>query len=319
MNAAAQHDLHTFMAQVSDELSSEYQRIYARAAQDPGTAGDEGEENWATILREWLPPYFHVETKGRLISFDGRMSPQVDVLVLKPAYPRKLRKKKVWLAGGVAAAFECKTTLKAKHLRESAKRAQDIKSTVEPRKGSYRVELCAPIVYGILAHSHSWQGENSDPIGNVGRQVEDGLSQLAHPALGVDIVCVADLATWTYQYTSSYGTQWARNPAELETQFGGPFGPMTSMLCSCGGSPGQQESFRPLGALIATLTQRLAWEDVSTRDIADYFRRSNLSGNASGTMRPWPLTIYSEEVRSRAASGYFTNGVAWDDWSISGP
>src|SRR3954470_9041890 len=91
------HDLHQFMAQVSDEMASEYARIYARAAEDPGTAGDEGEENWATLFREWLPPQYHVQTKGRLISHDGRMSPQVDVLILKPSYPRKLLEKKVWL------------------------------------------------------------------------------------------------------------------------------------------------------------------------------------------------------------------------------
>ena len=44
------HDLHKFMSQVTDEMASEYQRIHARAEEDPGTAGDEGEENWATLL-----------------------------------------------------------------------------------------------------------------------------------------------------------------------------------------------------------------------------------------------------------------------------
>jgi hypothetical protein len=110
MAAKTSHALHTFMAQVTNEMASEYERIYARAAEDPGTAGDEGEENWAALLREWLPPNYHVKTKGRLLSHDGSMSPQIDVLVLKPSYPLKLLEKKIWLADGVAAAFECKTT-----------------------------------------------------------------------------------------------------------------------------------------------------------------------------------------------------------------
>ena len=35
-------DLHIFMSQVADEMASEYARIYAQAAEDPGMAGDEG-------------------------------------------------------------------------------------------------------------------------------------------------------------------------------------------------------------------------------------------------------------------------------------
>lgn len=123
-----EHDLHTFMAQITHEMASEYDRIYAKTCDDPGTAGDEGEENWATLLREWLPPAYHVATKGRLISSDGRMSPQIDVLVLKPFYPRKLQEKKVWLANGVAAVFECKTTLRAEHISASAERCQAFKA-----------------------------------------------------------------------------------------------------------------------------------------------------------------------------------------------
>ena len=45
MSDTQPHDLHTFMEQVTREIASEYKRIYTRAAEDPGTAGDEGEEN----------------------------------------------------------------------------------------------------------------------------------------------------------------------------------------------------------------------------------------------------------------------------------
>src|ERR1700722_12317245 len=161
------HALHTFMAQVTDEMASEYARIYARAAEDPGTAGDEGEENWAGLLREWLPPNYHVRTKGRLLSHDGTMSPQIDVLVLKPSYPLKLLQKKVWLAEGVAAAFECKTTLTAAHVADSVARCATFKGLYKPRTGSPRRELRSPLIYGILAHSHTWKGAASRPVENV--------------------------------------------------------------------------------------------------------------------------------------------------------
>ena len=49
------HELAYLLQQVQETLASEYQRIVARAQEDPGTAGDQGEENWAGFLRQWLP------------------------------------------------------------------------------------------------------------------------------------------------------------------------------------------------------------------------------------------------------------------------
>ena len=106
------HDLVNFMQALTREMDAEYQRIQKRASEDPGTAGDQGEENWAEVLRLWLPPTYQVVTKGRIISQqDTPPSPQVDVLVLKPTYPKGLLNKKLYLAAGVEAAFECKITL----------------------------------------------------------------------------------------------------------------------------------------------------------------------------------------------------------------
>ena len=67
MTKQKSHDLYDFMLQISDEMSAEYNRIQMRATEDPGTAGDQGEENWAEVLREWLPRTYEVVTKGRII------------------------------------------------------------------------------------------------------------------------------------------------------------------------------------------------------------------------------------------------------------
>jgi hypothetical protein len=45
MSQQKSHDLHNFMRQISTEMSAEYDRIRMRATEDPGTAGDQGEEN----------------------------------------------------------------------------------------------------------------------------------------------------------------------------------------------------------------------------------------------------------------------------------
>ena len=62
------HDIHDFFNSSQQVIAREYARIRKRANEDPGTAGDQGEENWATLLRGWLPPYFHVVTKGRILT-----------------------------------------------------------------------------------------------------------------------------------------------------------------------------------------------------------------------------------------------------------
>ena len=146
------HELADFMRDATLQMSSDYDRIQKRAVDDPGTAGDQGEENWATLLRCWLPPIYQVVTKGRILSDEGSAGPQVDVLVLSSAYPKALIDKKLYLAGGVLAAFECKVTLKAVHIRDLVEHSVLISRLTPRRKGSPLRELNSPIVYGLLAH-----------------------------------------------------------------------------------------------------------------------------------------------------------------------
>jgi hypothetical protein len=312
------HDLHVFMDQITTEMASEYQRIYARSTEDPGTAGDEGEENWATLFREWLPPTYHVETKGRLISHDGRMSPQVDIVILKPSYPKKLLEKKVWMAGGIAAAFECKNTLTAAHVTSSVERCAIFKSLFLPRIGTPRAELRSPLVYGLLSHSHSWKGQRSNPIDNIRSALMAASEQIDQPRNLLDLICVADLACWHLVHIAFSEAKWTSDPVGYEKAFGAPGGPMTTHTCASRNSNQQRSEFRPVGALIAELVENLAWSEPSIRDIADYYNMANLQGNSSGTTRPWPYSIYSNVVHAGIAAGRLTNGVAWDEWAVTG-
>ena len=186
------------MAQVTQEMAAEYERIRKRATEDPGTAGDEGEENWAGVLREWLPPKYTVVTKGRIINSEGQASGQLDILVLKDSYPPKLRDKKLYLAAGVAAAFECKTTLTAAHVRQAMKTGAEMKNLYPSREGTPYEELHSSVIYGLLAHSHEWKGPNSTPKENIDKALRESDKQyIHHPRDSLDILCVADLASWT--------------------------------------------------------------------------------------------------------------------------
>ena len=44
------HDIHDFIISSQKEIADEYIRIRKRTLEDTGTAGDQGEENWASIF-----------------------------------------------------------------------------------------------------------------------------------------------------------------------------------------------------------------------------------------------------------------------------
>ena len=309
------HDLHDFMRQVSTEMASEYERIRRRSAEDPGTAGDQGEENWATLLRDWLPPTFEVVTKGRIIGSDGTTSPQVDVMVLKDVYPRKLLDKKLYLAGGVAAAFECKTTLRSAHIGNAVKTAGIIKKICPIRTGNPYDELHSPILYGLLSHSHSWTQPGSLPKSNIStRLVEFDRRHATHPRESLDLICVADLGFWGIaKLTFLKPIAPAPTSSTLEKKNGYA---VSAYRDQTEPEPGNvTKDFTPIGGLIAYLSRRLAWENPSLRPLAEYYEKTDMEGPGRGTQRHWSSSIYSNEVRHRVELGQLGGGV-WDKWGL---
>lgn len=168
--------------------------------------------------------------KGVIITESGYSSPQIDLLVLSPSYPPMLLGEKRYLAGGVVAAFECKTTLKAEHIKEAVKTAAEIRRNLPKRLGSPYKELNSTINFGLLAHSHSWKGAESNPIDNVERAFNDADSQyVQHPIESIDVVSIADLASWTvFKFTYDSPRFVGFNP-----ELSGPEGSaQTSYICS---------------------------------------------------------------------------------------
>lgn len=314
MAQVKKHDLYDFMQQISAEMAAEYNRIQMRATEDPGTAGDQGEENWATLLRDWLPQTYEVVTKGRIISQDGATSPQIDVLVLHETYPKKLLDKKLYLAAGVAAVFECKTTLKASHIVEAVENCVKVKSLHPKRVGTPYKELHTPMLYGLLAHSHSWKSANSTPEQNIEKKLhESDVAHVIHPRLQLDFLCVADLATWSSSAMTFLGPRQVPDWSSLAAAYG-PSGSATTAYVGHSLTENQVNQFTPIGVLISSLSQKLAWENPSLRGLADYYRIANIAGSGRGRMRMWPNSIYSDEIKGRIESGYITNGKPWDEW-----
>ncbi|HYW18488.1 MAG TPA: DUF6602 domain-containing protein [Nodularia sp. (in: cyanobacteria)] len=324
MKEVKNHDLFDFMLQISQEMSFEYERIQKRATEDPGTAGDQGEENWAELLRDWLPPTYQVVTKGRIISEDGKTSPQVDVIVLKSFYPKKLLNKKLYLAAGVAAAFECKVTLKAAHITEALKNCIEIKSLFPPRKGSPFKDLNTPIIYGLLAHSHSWKGEMSTPAENItNKLIEEDCRLVDHPRKMIDLICVADLGSWASSQRTFLLLNKGFSPDITLKQSRRLLIATTAYYGHTNSFENQVAHFKPVGAFIFYLFQKLAWENEEYRSLADYYQMTNISGAGNGRIREWGSNIFSDETKEKLdrniiglEKSILSNCKPWSEWSV---
>ena len=102
--------------------------------------------------------------------------------------------KKTYLAGGVLAAFECKLTLTSAYVTRAAATARIIHAMARPRTGTPYDELVSPLVYGLLAHRTALTDE---PEQRIDRLLQAAIDHDERPGIGLDLLCIADLATWT--------------------------------------------------------------------------------------------------------------------------
>jgi hypothetical protein len=294
------HELFDFLRQSSELIQDEYGRITRRSREDPGTAGDEGEENWRKLLTRWLPKAYQVVTKGRVLFRSGQASPHMDVLVLSPEYPNGLLDsgQKLYLAGGVIAAFECKLTLRQADIAKAFENARALSDGVPKRWGSPYRELHRPFIYGLLAHSHEWKSGGSRPQQNVTDGLKAGLNALEHPGQILDLVCVADLGTWTstrtltagYWEVDAHGSEEWKNPATRSVYAGFDLHERPPHLSA-------DTSFTNVGAMMVDLLMRIGRERPELRPFVNYFRSvPGLAGNSHGRARVWS----TDRVLSRA-------------------
>jgi len=311
------HDLIDFLNSVTKQIAEEYTRIQKRAVEDPGTAGDQGEENWASILRGWLPHTLHIVTKGRILSDKGMASPQVDIIILRPEYPPHLLDKKLYLAGGVLAAFECKVTLKATHIESFIKNSIEIKEHIPKQIGSPYKELQSPILYGLLAHSHSWKGKSSKPIETITANLLNNDEKLiTHPRQMPDIVCVANLACWATFKSPYIGPNIGRFWNQIMIDSYGAEGCATSAYhCYSKQRVNSEEVFSPIGSFIYILVSKMAMNNPGLRPLAQYYG-SVVGIGSQGYGRKWPATIYSDQIRATVQNGIRVSNDPYDEWCI---
>jgi hypothetical protein len=257
-----------------------------RTKEDPGTAGDAGEENWAELMRSWLPATLYVVTKGRIIFSSGETSPQVDVLVLSASYPKGLLNKKLYLAAGVIAAFECKITLRPIYIREAIQASVTIGSLVR-QDNSVRHH----IYYGLLAHSYRITAKRKRPEDVIGDAlIRHDRDIVRDPRDCLDFICVANLGTWAV-FKGGIPHPDKGNPV-LITAYMGPFDEAARQLQN----PEVNFDPDPIGRFLTGLLERFGKRDTEIAAIAEYFRDVELFGIAQGRFRYWEPTELPDQI-----------------------
>ncbi len=316
------NDLIDFFEQAASEMQQEYVRIKKDSKEDGGTAGDEGEENWANLLKRWLPKEYEIVTKGKIIFEDGSLSPQLDVLVLKSCYPVGLieRKVKKYLSRCVAAAFECKLTLKKEHFPKFFETARILKTKISDKGASPYKELHAPIIFGLLAHSSDVTASKKKLSHSIiSSEIEKGdLTYIKHPIEMPDLICVADLANWSL-LKNYIGPSIVPHWEKIAHIYGNQEHVFTSYIFQHVSSFEQMKGFTPIGGFISALTYKLSWANPNLRDLALYYCLGKIIANGKGiNNRPWnPKEVYSTTVQSGIKQRKLVNGEHWHEWSIA--
>lgn len=273
------HDLEDYIEEIQSSLESEYNRISRNSKDDPGTAGDEGEENWAKIIRDWIPKYYHVITKGQIIFSNGDLSPQVDIIILSPEYPQFLLSKKKYLASEVLAVFECKLTLRASHFKKIFENSEKIKSHYLNTGTGVINSVKSPFIYGVLAHSHEWDSPKSKPRENIEKNIKSNY-QYCSASNAPDIFCINNQFIWSYGWLASpklnshnNGEKFIKriSSANKENQID-----ITTQYYCQDWTDGETKSGNPIGYLLVDLFHRLSKSNEQLAKLANYFSHTNV-------------------------------------------
>ncbi len=296
--------MHVFMSQQTNFLVSEYARIKQRTIEDPATAGDQGEENWAEILRNWLPSDYKIVTKGRLINDKGDTSPQLDILVLKPYYPNYLINKKLYFLEGVFAVFECKNSLKSEHLTKSAVTAKEIRSMYKPVPVDLLEYIFHPIIFGVLCHTHSWKKAKSKPILNINNALKNVESLIEHPFEYIDILGVNDLPSWfSFKLPFTFNYDKSSKNHSLIPQ------PLTGY----GIQHLDALPFSPLGSSLSRICKFLPIHDSRLKSVSKYFTATLSDNYTTITNRHWP-GIFPNSIIPKVYTHYIDSQKQWIDF-----
>lgn len=321
----APHDLVSFFNFYSFKIQKDYEILSRRVREDPGTAGDQGEENWREFLECWLPDNYSIVTKGRVLNLNGEATQQWDIIILKPGYPKALLGYKHYISSGVFAVFECKITLRKEHIEQHIKRTHEFKNILKAEdirriKSSLDTSLQrahgfsithSSIHTGLLAHTTRWKKKGRKTEEIIDEEIANkDMEIVTHPRYMTDFICVPNIAAWVARrMLFSPSIKLLPNFEGIHVVNKDNPDLSTCEVTSWHRAPRSgyhvlsnrtyregsivQMSINPLSYLISALMEKLGHADQRLKEIADYISHVTHSGSRS-VKRYWPEDIYSE-------------------------
>jgi hypothetical protein len=141
----------TLLEEQESSISSQRRHLRNFSKLNPSSVGSRGEEVWIKFFELFLPDGYTVVQTAHLIDRDNAGSPQIDILILKPGYPKIMINEGYYPLESVLAGFECKLSLTLADVRSTVEKAKRIKQMFQHEHGSIESELATPFVYGLVA------------------------------------------------------------------------------------------------------------------------------------------------------------------------
>jgi hypothetical protein len=199
------------------------------------------------------------------------------------------------MASGVAAAFECKLTLRKKHLRKlfetavtlseiTHKESEDRKRVLKRTGKNFAYEEYHRIFeYGLLAHS--FEGDDAEETAkSFTHEIRKLDSELVkHPNQMVDLICVQDLGSWVSEREAIVARPIMREGGYIMSYSKNPY---TGYNCLTEKSWAKgstiHENFSPLGSFLSRFYRKLSRVDKSLLSLSSFFTHTLSTGQGGG-------------------------------------
>jgi hypothetical protein len=312
------HKHHEWLTDVNESIVRDYEREQEMARTKGRTqeTGHVVESLWDGVLTDWLPPQYEVDKRKYILleNEDGTTLPkETDLLVYHPHYPEKLRKKNYILASGIAAAFSVRRTVGRKDIEDAYKEGIALRRGMKIRDATIKAHLIPPVFFGLLGESHDWKAPSSTPKDNM-KAITNEFDRdfVLSPREGLDLICVADLGTWS-RIAAVLPERFLLDQLRVNPLFSiftNQYGTESLVMSGMRHDYNEKQNLSPLTNFIGSLWGKLAINDQSLKPLADGFRITetvNISGSFGMGQGPYKLSI----AATPAIASRYRNSDPW--------
>lgn len=271
----------------AEQIENDYNRARANARNgDPQRAGHESEAVWHSFIPKWFP-IGDVVTRKYLVGPNGSTN-EVDLVLLKPDYPKDLRNESSILVSGVAAAFSCKLTLKKPDLAEALAQKQLINRIAGEGGSTWPAVMTGPVPFGLLAQSTTLSPgapHFSDYLAHLYYEVAHAQNSplVNRPQEELDALLIADRGFWNTTYSSLI--------PRVDKEGTLVHKPMTAFMAH---GQGDNHPGYPLVQFLIWLSTRCGNNNTSLSALSSVFGPPK----AEGLMHFWELSIFPEHIQN---------------------